>query len=1098
MNKKRILAFVLSVMIVAESGLTALAAEVPAGTPGVTEYAESGENTDPEAGASAESPTTEATPENTPEAVQGETPAETSSPSAVPAETPVPEDGEGTPSPEATVIPETTPTAEPEASPDATPSAEAEESPSVTPSIEPEASPEVSPSPEESPTPSASPSPLSDAELSVMLAAGEQARPESAITEISGLTNEQLAALNSALGAVADRVALSATVSEDVISLSGTLKAVYLADEDEMKYDMAFRIVPGTDFSKDSGSVVIAYQCAAGTEGQTTDVKLSMPEDAKSNGYWDVLIDATDTITDFTITVDYDAAVEGEETTVYAPKTYRVSMDEVRKDEASLQFLGEVTESTAFGIKASAPRITGSDDWEKVTVIYDAVSWTDTPNIGESDAHYYAALCVPVPEVLRNVSGIQEQVNVQADDENAGGKFGYKYNAEKNAFDIWIDLEQYTEGNLTVKWNEKRTQTIRFELSEDCCFEQHREQVQIPKSLAFNGIAKSMVVGQSLMADITITKSYAEDQVKVVYSSSDTDVISINRLSGVMQALKPGTAVITVAAVDADGNVSTAKNACAAAKITVSALKAPTGINLSNIRDTSVTVSWKANPAIGEMEIYAVPYTAEMGTKAAEWVTDIENKIKQEEIGFAVAADAAASMAEVTELCADTEYVFYLRNTVENALGETVSAGAVSAKSKTKTTVFDKVLLTAQDTAGQEMTTAETEEGLPVFQVSNETGLPEKVSYKLVDAEEESVAATYTNVAYKSTNAKAVKVDAKGKLTLGGQAGTARIYVTGKDSSGAVRESEGILIRVVKAPTKLTKKTTKLAVGATVKLTELIKTDVTGTTDQIDFTALDMQAIQEQFNKPEFSGLSMFSDGGEGETLTAQNAMVRAEGTSGTYNITFKLKGETGSAVATVTLTDMTAPAIKKTVTRDTTAELQFTPSASVAEVSDVNYYYTAELTDNVTGQTLTLTSLSDDEAYSGSGYAYRFSKEDSLYTCKLYGLSANESYTAAVTAHYKANDKESTKLSKAVKFTTQKELLTQGGSIDVRYVALDDLRGDSAAQGETVDYNNEEGIILTSNTTYALFAQVSNLARALETDKLTWQLRQETKRQPR
>lgn len=895
--------------------------------------------------------------------------------------------------------------------------------------------------------------------------------------------------ISSQLVAVADRVTLSAAISEDVISLSGTLKAVYLADEDKMKYDMAFRIVPGTGFSTGSGSVVIAYQRAAGTEGQTTDEELIMPDDAKSAGYWDVLIDVTDPITDLTITVDYDAAAESEEETTYAPKTYRVSMDEVKKDEASLQFFGEVTESTAFGIKASAPRITGSDDWKNVTVIYDAVSRTDTPNIEGSDAHYYAALCVPVPEVLQNMQDIEQQVTVQADNESAGEKFNYEYNSEKNAFDIWIDLEQYMEdmkGDLTVKWNDNRTQTIHFELSEDCCFEQHRDRVQLPKSLAFNGIAKSMVVGQSLMADITITKSYAEDQVKVVYSSSDTDVISINRLSGVMQALKPGTAVITVAAVDAEGNVSIAKNACATAKITVSALKAPTGIKLSNIRDTSVTVSWKANPAIGEMEIYAVPYTTEMGTKAAAWVTYIENKIEQEETDFVVTRVAAeTSTAEVTGLSADTEYVFYLRNTVENALGETVLAGAVSAKSKTKTTIFDKVLLIVQDAEGNTQKITGEEAGLPAVVVSDGAVLSDlKVSYQLLDSADAVVESVYTNVSYKSTDTKVVKVDAKGKLTPGNQAGVARIYVTGKDSSGTVRESEGILVRVIKAPKKLTNKTTKLAVGETVQLMELIKTDAAGAAGDLDFSDLDIQAIQEQIEGLE--GLSLFWAGKQ----TAQNAVVRAEAASGSYNITFELKGEddnvSSRAVATVTLTDMTAPVIKKTIARDTTAELQFTPSASIAEVSGENYYYTAELTDNVTGQKLTLQALRGGEEYSG-GYAYRFSREDSVYTCKLYGLSANKSYTAAVTAHYKANDKESTKSSKAVKFTTQKELLTQGGSINVRYVALDELRGDSAAQGDTVDYSNDEGIVLTNNTTYALFAQVSNLARALETDKLTW-----------
>lgn len=199
-------------------------------------------------------------------------------------------------------------------------------------------------------------------------------------------------------------------------------------------------------------------------------------------------------------------------------------------------------------------------------------------------------------------------------------------------------------------------------------------------------------------------------------------------------------------------------------------------------------------------------------------------------------------------------------------------------------------------------------------------------------------------------------------------------------------------------------------------------------------------------------------------------------------------------------ITDMTAPVIKSVTTRDTTAVIKFVPNDVIRQIEKPdaekgNGYYTVKLTEKVTGEVLEAVDVTWQAQE--AEYRYKFSiisgegtETAPLYTCELMGLSGNKAYTVVITANYGAGAGKLEKPSKAMSFTTKKEMLTgAGGSLKVSYIKLDDLRKDPDNVGTQVNYSDGVKNSFACGQTYALMAEVSNLSRALETEKLTWSI---------
>ena len=195
-------------------------------------------------------------------------------------------------------------------------------------------------------------------------------------------------------------------------------------------------------------------------------------------------------------------------------------------------------------------------------------------------------------------------------------------------------------------------------------------------------------------------------------------------------------------------------------------------------------------------------------------------------------------------------------------------------------------------------------------------------------------------------------------------------------------------------------------------------------------------------------------------------------------------------------ITNMTAPVSKSVTARDTSAVVKFVPNDIIRSIEapdeeNGNGYYTIQLTEKVTGDVVDMSDVTEEE---NPAYGYLLStggtEKAPLYTCEIRGLSSNKAYTIVVTANYGAGENKLVKSSKAMSFTTKREMLTGAvGSLDVFYITLDDLRERPNDKGTQVDYGDGETNPFECNRIYALMAEVSNLSRALETEKLTWSI---------
>lgn len=169
-----------------------------------------------------------------------------------------------------------------------------------------------------------------------------------------------------------------------------------------------------------------------------------------------------------------------------------------------------------------------------------------------------------------------------------------------------------------------------------------------------------------------------------------------------------------------------------------------------------------------------------------------------------------------------------------------------------------------------------------------------------------------------------------------------------------------------------------------------------------------------------------------------------------------------------------TAPVIKSVVPKDTTAEIQFTHLLEGEQSTGI--LYEVLLTDEVNGAQRTLSGKEPGaitiESYDGKA----------LNTFQVNGLSANKKYSVVLQAKY-GDTGEPVSSAKKV-FTTKKDMIATNGSMKVRYADMEAMKNDRTKKPEEVPTT---GVEMTTGESCALYAQVSRLMRAVETDKLKW-----------
>ena len=974
----------------------------------------------------------------------------------------------------------------------------------------------------------------------------------SSIKSITALKSDGIGAIDGSLTSAADKMTASYKISGNKITAQNVSKKVLLpvygcstylgAEKNEAAsrqqgYFLAFRINVDKSKVTDDGKITISYE----PDGKTTATVYTAKESSMKEGYVDVILKLPEGNQDITVSVDFDT--DGDDSD-YLEKTYSLQVSSLKKQEAErFGALKEITDkNNRCGVETSAPKIKSENSGENIAVTYDSLAYSTIVQLPGKDGAegYYAAVQIETPEAMKGTS-IPESVSAKVE---TGGKindFYYTMSEDKSCIRLFFRIDKGTKGSLgtlDVIWTENDVQKIALRTAEQCVFETLDSTARLAKSVKFNGVATTMYTGQSQIADTTIVRNYERDRVHLVFTSSDSHIVSVNRVTGELKALKPGTATVTVTATDGNGAVATDKKGnvlkglTASVKITVKAPTAPGSLKLTEIKDVSAIMNWKANTTGQYIEIYAVPVNkAVMGKSKNNWKTAIETALKKEGMDSRLLSDMSAGEKEalcqkleaelavqegscvtattssagksvtLAGLQKNTGYAFYVRNAAKNEIGNIYFTGAIIGETKTKTTVLTDVTLSAKNGDSILASASFTEEQKPVIEIVAGASVPEEIPTQLsysVSAE----GSAYTGVTYKSTNAQVMKVDKKGKLTLGAQAGTAELYATGKDSAGKVRESGRIKVRVIRDPKKLVNKSTTLALGGSAKLRDMIGYSTKGSSTEVDVVNVDFEAVLAELENTGCFEITEGEESAADAVITAAAFLTDAKGKQKAGNsikIPVSLYAGTtpedeemplSTAYATIKVTDMALPVITKTVPMDTSVTLKFKPSATVREYAGDSYYYTVTVSDKVTKEEIEI-----------SPENIKFSEESDstakvpLYTCVIKGLSAEKNYNVKVTAHYDTQRSELSayKDSSVKSFKTLKPLLTNAagnGQIPIHYISLPDLRSDASAEGKTIN----EKITLKNNETYILMAQVSRYNRVLGTDKLKWTISSSTK----
>ena len=797
-------------------------------------------------------------------------------------------------------------------------------------------------------------------------------------------------------------------------------------------------------------------------------------------------------------------------------KTYNLNLSKLVK-EAENRIGGIVTEPTNSTVRSSSPLIIQSDNGLDTTVTYSSVSKSKNVKVENetlTDGNYIV-LKIAVPDSMQKMIA-KDDITTTLPNTAIQIADDYSYIMAILSVD---DAKALENNQFSVTWGAdgktQITQNISIAFDENCYIEEIPENSVLPQSIAFNGLATTMYVGQTQNVSTTINKKYEGDKIRLSYSSSDPSIFTVNRVTGEINALKAGTAKITVEAIDANYKVITK-----VATIRVNNPIITSRITVSNIKDTSVTVNWAKNTTGQLVKVYAIPYCSTMGRTTTQWKQWIETKLKSNnENDIAIVetwkkaeVESSKTNVDITDLMAETKYIFYAAIQATNKGNISISSGSVSAVVTTRKTIFDSIKLKAVNKINGIETNLDDSQitvknGFVVLNEEESQKFATTIRFSLYgkDTTELNSKTIFSSVSFKSSNSNVVRISkivknnttgfVEATLILGGQAGIANITVSGKDSTGVLRTSNPVTFTVEKNASRLKAKTTTLTIGQSVALKDLISYDVVGSASQINVDNVDYEKTLTQLlqtgvfvlDDPENTNISKDTKVTVASLLKDSRGVKRSGLTTKvTFTLTYVESGveKTNIAVATIRINQMSTPIIRSATTTDITATLQFTPNTTIKEVAGKEYYYTAMIKDLVTGK---IVELKDDET--DNNISASFTCIDNVYTCNISGLSFNKRYEVVLCAHYDAENTDLTNkiLSKAINITTKKHLIASEGTININYVSLTDLTENPTKTGTPIVFENNEIVTLKNNETYIFMAQVSNLTRAIETDKISW-----------
>ncbi len=549
---------------------------------------------------------------------------------------------------------------------------------------------------------------------------------------------------------------------------------------------------------------------------------------------------------------------------------------------------------------------------------------------------------------------------------------------------VQIPITDKSDKEFHIYWKDGVVETFTLKFSEAVLLPNMSEAVS-PKSISFLSPGKKMEVGTYQQLDVKYTKQQENDIIGLGYKSSNPDVLSVD-MYGKVYAVGTGKADITVYPVKlTDGKLVEIQGG-KTAKVTITVTGMATFKLNCTVKDNSAVVEWADTTNNSVYDIYLLEGKNKKAADFENAIASYDHAVWQGVFATAPELSKTTVGKDFYSLKPETDYtVCVVNKSVITKAGKEVLGDytSMSVKSFRTTKPMLQGLTIRMDEKDVSWNT-----DLACYEVSFDkkklttttwgsfvnplTGYTEENKLPLSKQQQK----IYQNpkLTYSITQGSAhATVDKKGVVKFK-SAGMITLHVSDSLSGW----SKDLVLRIKAEPTAVKGKVTKMQVGQSVALEDLLiyqqgKTVLKGEvvcSVQVDQALIDLFAANEYFD------------------LDADQKIVTAVKAGGKMQV--KLTDEVisaagGSASATVTMQSQAIAPVKnlqiKNVT-DTYFDVQFKNGG----YTDT---FKVEITDG-RGKMIRSSALNG---------AYLFDEDLNCYSYRVYGLSRRTKYNVSVTA---------------------------------------------------------------------------------------------------
>jgi len=316
-------------------------------------------------------------------------------------------------------------------------------------------------------------------------------------------------------------------------------------------------------------------------------------------------------------------------------------------------------------------------------------------DVVEEGNYFFFNITAPKEFIAEGYSANYDKFIYKNNVEAAGG-YVVSENRNNGQFQVAFLADAKDKKEFVIRWEDGYTETYTVDMTNADLLADLTNAVA-PKKLSFNGVNRKMTVGETQALDVKVTKNISTDVVYLNYEVvSGTDVVSITQETGVVTALKKGSATVAVYPVrwNKDGEFEKiAGFKAVTTKITVADVTAPK-ISSAYAYDYKVVVKYP-KPADGyRREIYILPGKGIKATEFESKIAAMGNGTFEGIMQYAVneATDEKGIVTRtISGLNANSDYTVYVRNVSGIRTLEDGSEAVASFNGSTKSFKTTKV-----------------------------------------------------------------------------------------------------------------------------------------------------------------------------------------------------------------------------------------------------------------------------------------------------------------------------------------------------------------------------------------------------------------------